>query len=164
MTIHLELLRQKLGRGAVMAVAHVVQAADPPPTDRLMSHVSIISDEIAGSIRWCRVFLRFSRPEELQLEPVSVAAMLQDIVDVVRPQAEQQGIAVELEAHQGVTIQVDRAMVRQALLNLALNAIDAMPNGGVLGVTGSIGGGAAGADRRGRQWRRHQARASGAAF
>jgi two-component system sensor histidine kinase HydH len=58
--------------------------------------------------------------------------LLQDIVDVVRPQAEQQGIVVELEAHHGVGIQVDRAMVRQALLNLALNAIDAMPSGGTL--------------------------------
>ena len=48
------------------------------------------------------------------------------------PQAEQQGIAVEMEAHRGVAIQVDRAMVRQALLNLALNAIDAMPSGGTL--------------------------------
>jgi signal transduction histidine kinase len=132
MTIHLELLRQKLGRGAVMAVATVGGPPEPTPADRLMSHVSIISDEIRRLDQVVQGFLRFSRPEELQLEPVSVAAMLQDIVDVVRPQAEQQGIVVELEAHQGVTIQVDRAMVRQALLNLALNAIDAMPNGGVL--------------------------------
>ena len=74
-------------------------------------------------------FLRFSRPEELQLEPVGVAAMLQDIVDVVQPQAEQGGIAVQMEAHGGLAIQVDRAMVRQALLNLSLNALDAMPAG-----------------------------------
>ncbi len=97
-----------------------------------MSHVSIIGEEIRRLDQVVQGFLRFSRPEELQLEPVSVAALLQDIVDVVRPQAEQQGIVVELEAHQGVAIQVDRAMVRQALLNLALNAIDAMPSGGTL--------------------------------
>ena len=97
-----------------------------------MSHVSIIGEEIRRLDQVVQGFLRFSRPEELQLEPVSVAALLQDIVDVVRPQAEQQGIVVELEAHHGVAIQVDRAMVRQALLNLALNAIDAMPSGGTL--------------------------------
>ena len=132
MTIHLELLRQKLGRRAAVAVAAGPAGPEPPPTDGLMSHVSIIGEEIRRLDQVVQGFLRFSRPEELQLEPVSVAALLQDIVDVVRPQAEQQGIVVELEAHQGVAIQVDRAMVRQALLNLALNAIDAMPSGGTL--------------------------------
>jgi signal transduction histidine kinase len=131
MTIHLELLRQKLGRRATLAQA-AGSASDPVPNDGLMSHVSIIGEEIRRLDQVVQGFLRFSRPEELQLAPVPVAALLQDIVDVVRPQAEQQGILVELEAHHGVGIQVDRAMVRQALLNLALNAIDAMPSGGTL--------------------------------
>jgi len=132
MTIHLELLRQKLGRRAAVAVGAGGGSADPPPTEGLMSHVSIIGEEIRRLDQVVQGFLRFSRPEELQLEPVAVTTLLQDIVDVVKPQAEQQGISVELEAHQGVAIQVDRAMVRQALLNLALNAIDAMPSGGTL--------------------------------
>jgi len=132
MTIHLELLRQKLGRRALAATTAGPGAGGPPPSDGLMSHVSIIGEEIGRLDRVVQGFLRFSRPEELQLEPVSVSALLQDIVDVVRPQAEQQGISVDLAAHRAAAIQVDRAMVRQALLNLALNAIDAMPEGGSL--------------------------------
>ena len=132
MTIHLELLRQKLGRRAAVPVGAGGGGSDSPLPEGLMSHVSIIGEEIRRLDQVVQGFLRFSRPEELQLEPVGVAALLQDIVDVVRPQAEQQGIVVELDAHRGVAIQVDRAMVRQALLNLALNAIDAMPSGGTL--------------------------------
>lgn len=132
MTIHLELLRQKLGRRALAATTAGPGGGGPPPGDGLMSHVSIIGEEIGRLDRVVQGFLRFSRPEELQLEPVSVSALLQDIVDVVRPQAEQQGISVDLAAHRAAAIQVDRAMVRQALLNLALNAIDAMPEGGSL--------------------------------
>jgi signal transduction histidine kinase len=141
MTIHLELLRQKLGRRTPVAVGASAGAlalsgpggtAAPAPIDALMSHVSIIGEEIRRLDHVVQGFLRFSRPEELQVEPVSLHAMLQDITDVVRPQAEQQGIAVQMEALEGVAIQVDRAMVRQALLNLALNAIDAMPSGGTL--------------------------------
>jgi signal transduction histidine kinase len=141
MTIHLELLRQKLGRRAPVAVGASAGALAlsgpggspaPAPVDALMSHVSIIGEEIRRLDHVVQGFLRFSRPEELQVEPVSLHAMLQDITDVVRPQAEQQGIAVQMEALEGVAIQVDRAMVRQALLNLALNAIDAMPSGGTL--------------------------------
>ncbi len=143
MTIHLELLRQKLGRrtpvavaagGGGAAVALSGGSAGPPPVpiEQLMSHVSIIGEEIRRLDQVVQGFLRFSRPEELQLEPVPVLAMLEDIGDVVRPQAEQQGIAVQTEAVEGMAMQVDRAMVRQALLNLALNAIDAMPAGGTL--------------------------------
>ena len=130
MTIHLELLRQKLGR-RVPVTAHLGGDTSPPP-DALMSHVSIIGEEIRRLDDVVQGFLRFSRPEELQLEPVGVAAMLGDIADVVRPQAAQQGIIVEMEAHEGLSIQADRAMVRQALLNLSLNAIDAMASGGRL--------------------------------
>ncbi|BCS35192.1 hypothetical protein TBR22_A44190 [Luteitalea sp. TBR-22] len=133
MTIHLELLRQKLGRRAPIAVAAGgAPPTEPAPTEALMSHVSIIGDEIRRLDHVVQGFLRFSRPEELQLEPVGVLALLQDIVDVVRPQAGQQGIDVEVEGTDAVAVQVDRAMVRQALLNLALNAIDAMPAGGRL--------------------------------
>jgi signal transduction histidine kinase len=138
MTIHLELLRQKLGRrvavseGATAGAAAADGAGRLPLADGTMSHVSIIGEEIRRLDHVVQGFLRFSRPEELQLEPVHVSTLLQDIVDVVRPQAEQQGIAVEMVAHDPVAIQVDRAMVRQALLNLALNAIDAMPTGGSL--------------------------------
>lgn len=102
------------------------------PAEGLMNHVSIIGEEIRRLDQVVQGFLRFSRPEELQLEPVVVAVLLQDVVDVVRPQAEQAGIAVEMEADGHVEIQVDRAMVRQAMLNLALNAMEAMPSGGTL--------------------------------
>ena len=142
MTIHLELLRQKLGRPAPVAVAAGGRigtvalaggsAGTSVPVEQLMSHVSIISEEIRRLDQVVQGFLRFSRPEELQLEPVQIHAMLQDIADVVRPQAEQLGIAVQTEAQPGLSVQVDRAMVRQALLNLAINAIDAMPGGGTL--------------------------------
>lgn len=144
MTIHLELLKQKLGRRTVVTAgvaAGAGAAVAPPPAlpEGLMSHVSIIGDEIRRLDQVVQGFLRFSRPEELQLEPVSVPDLLQDIVDVVRPQAEQQGIAVEQDAQGAPAIQVDRAMVRQALLNLALNAIDAMPSGGTLALHASAG-------------------------
>lgn len=140
MTIHLELLKQKLGRRTPMVVgagsgagsAGGTGVGPAVPAEGLMNHVSIIGEEIRRLDQVVQGFLRFSRPEELQLEPVVVAVLLQDVVDVVRPQAEQAGIAVEMEADGHVEIQVDRAMVRQAMLNLALNAMEAMPSGGTL--------------------------------
>lgn len=130
MTIHLELLRQKLRAGVKPAPG--ADDATPPVLPALMTHVSIIGDEIRRLDHVVQGFLRFSRPEELQLEPVDVTPLVQDVADIVRPQAEQEGIQLVLGVEAALAVQADRPMLRQALLNLALNAIDAMPDGGML--------------------------------
>lgn len=137
MTIHLELLRQKLRAGSARPVgaAATGRGAEPPDTEAsraLMTHVSIIGEEIRRLDHVVQGFLRFSRPEELQLEPVEVAPLIEDVADVVRPQAQQGGTHVTISLESRATVQADRSMLRQALLNLALNAIEAMPDGGTL--------------------------------
>ncbi len=132
MTIHLELLRQKLRAGAGPVEAPGGDATGTPEVPPLMTHVSIIGDEIRRLDHVVQGFLRFSRPEELQLEPVDVIPLIEDVADIVRPQAGQRGIQLALDIETDVEVQADRPMLRQALLNLALNAIDAMPEGGTL--------------------------------
>ncbi len=135
MTIHLELLRQKLRAGLGQPVGAGRPAADAsasPAIPPLMTHVSIIGDEIRRLDHVVQGFLRFSRPEELQLEPVEVTPLIEDVADVVRPQAEQSGAHVSIDIESAAMVQADRPMLRQALLNLALNAIEAMPDGGTL--------------------------------
>lgn len=136
MTIHLELLRQKLRLGMSQPVAAGDRGSaglsDRGSIPALMSHVSIIGDEIRRLDQVVQGFLRFSRPEELQLEPVDVTALMDDVADVVRPQAEQTGTDVVVTVDGQASVQADRPMLRQALLNLALNAIEAMPSGGRL--------------------------------
>lgn len=130
MTIHLELLRKKLPANLPQPVAAGGAGGRDAPA--LMSHVSIIGDEIRRLDHVVQGFLRFSRPEELQLETVAVAPLVEDVAEVVRPQAEQKGIEVVVVMDQPASVQADRPMLRQALLNLALNAIEAMPDGGTL--------------------------------
>jgi signal transduction histidine kinase len=137
MTIHLELLRQKL-QATVRVPASVSSGGSTGPGEgtttlpALMTHVGIIGDEIRRLDQVVQGFLRFSRPEELQLEPVAVKPLLADVADVVRPQAAHAGTQVVTDVQGVVDVQADRPMLRQALLNLALNAIQAMPEGGTL--------------------------------
>jgi signal transduction histidine kinase/HAMP domain-containing protein len=139
MTIHLELLRQKLRMGLSQPVAAGQGDGGGVPErsaiPALMTHVSIIGDEIQRLDQVVQGFLRFSRPEELQLEPVDVSALIDDVADVVRPQAEQAAIEVAVAVDGAYSVQADRPMLRQAMLNLALNAIEAMPDGGRLTFT-----------------------------
>ncbi|MPY87711.1 MAG: HAMP domain-containing protein [Luteitalea sp.] len=129
MTIHLELLKQKL-RASGGELGAEPAAVDVPP---VMPHVSIISMEIRRLDEVVQGFLKFSRPEELLLQPVELHGLLQEVSEVMGPQAHASGVTIVNECEPTLPkVSGDRGMLRQAFLNLALNACQAMPQGGVL--------------------------------
>jgi signal transduction histidine kinase len=77
-------------------------------------------------------FLKFSRPEDLKLQPVALAALLDEVVPIVQPEAERSHVELIVHCGDVPDINGDPAMLRQAFLNLALNAVQAMPDGGSL--------------------------------
>jgi signal transduction histidine kinase len=148
MMIHLELLRQKLsgGRPALRAPARaetaaaagavagaVATVAAPADLTGALDHVSVISNEIKRLDQVLQGFLRFTRPEDLRLQPVDPAALLEEVARVIQGEAPACGVRVEVHAPPTVPdVNGDAGMLRQAILNLALNACQAMPEGGVL--------------------------------
>jgi signal transduction histidine kinase len=139
MTIHLELLKQKWSRQAVAAAVHVAAdrqgraGGEPAPPPDLGKHVDIISSEIQRLDQVLNGFLKFSRPDELKLQPVTLPAIISDIVTSITPEAERLRVTVKHDCPSDLPpINADPGMLRQALLNLALNACQAMPDGGTL--------------------------------
>ena len=119
MTIHLELLRQKLEKGA--------------PTADVRSHADVIGQEIRRLDAVVQGFLKFARPEDMRIERVEVAALAADVVRTVRPEAEAAHVVVDAtSADPSLSVDADPTMLRQALMNLAVNAVQAMPHGGAL--------------------------------
>jgi signal transduction histidine kinase len=151
MMIHLELLRQQfVGRapgrqvsaarapaGALLAAsapstATAVPAAGVIETEQALEHVDVIANEIRRLDEVVQGFLKFSRPEDLKLQPVSLAALLGEIAAIVRPEAERARVELVVTPGDVPDVNGDPAMLRQAFLNLALNACQAMPDGGTL--------------------------------
>jgi signal transduction histidine kinase len=162
MTIHLELLKQKLSGGMAAYAASARHArtseGSTPGTQSpsfgfggggdnhatgnekvmvevpaVMKHVGVIGAEIKRLDEVVQGFLKFSRPEELSLEPVDLSTIVGEVAEVVEPQARDAGVDVVVECPPDLPkISADRTVMRQALLNLALNACQAMPNGGTL--------------------------------
>ena len=145
MTIHLELLRSKLARQPIAAKTDVPGRAfselqgragqavlDAAPPD-VSKHVDIIGKEIKSLDTVLNGFLKFARPDELKLQPLRLSDVISDVMTTIAPEAERMRVTVREECPGDLPeIKADPAMLRQALLNLALNAIQAMPNGGSL--------------------------------
>jgi signal transduction histidine kinase len=147
MTIHLELLKSKLtrvtepvgasaaagGADRALRLATPVAAAAGGNNPDVTRHVEIIAKEIQRLDQVLNGFLRFARPDELKLQPTPLVNIVSDVVTTVAPEAERLKVTVKHDCPPELpAVNADPAMLRQALLNLALNACQAMPDGGTL--------------------------------
>ncbi len=140
MTIHLELVREHLLRlqhssRAPVATVLGLEATDDAAPDMAgaREHLDVIGSEIRRLDEVITGFVRFVRPEELQLDPVNVQAIVAEVIALVEPDARRNGITCRSDTPAGLPeLRADPALLRQALLNLALNGCQSMPEGGRL--------------------------------
>ena len=83
-------------------------------------------------------FLRFARSDEFNLMDVYVNSLIKQVINLAQFQIKNQSIEVELQLTKLPPVRADRAMIQQALLNLILNAVEAMPEGGALTVSSKV--------------------------
>ena len=118
--LHLQLLRNKL------------QQVDPNTT----RHVDIIDSEIHRLDRVVQILVDFTRPRDLHIEDADLRLILDEVSLLAAPDAAQHGVKLVRElpnAH--VPVRVDVDLIKQAILNVVLNGVQAMPDGGTLSIT-----------------------------
>jgi signal transduction histidine kinase len=96
-------------------------------------HVDIIDSEIHRLDRVVQILIDFTRPRDLRLEDTDLRLVLDEVSLLAAPDAAQHGVKIvrELPEH-AIGVKIDTDLIKQAMLNVVLNGVQAMPNGGTL--------------------------------
>ena len=124
-------------RNPLMPMKMLVQAALERGDDAGLKGRSlrIINDEIGRLEQSIQAFLDFARPPVPEKTSVDVNEIAQQVFNLVSGRANQQEVTIQLDLPLNhVVAVVDRTQIRQLILNLLLNSLDELPNGGVIDV------------------------------
>lgn len=106
-----------------------------PEVPEANGEIEVIAQEITRLDRVVRTFLDFTRPLELRTRECDLGCLAAESVELIRPQAELAGIRVETTGlDKPVEVRVDDDLIKQVLMNILSNAMEAMPDGGQLQV------------------------------
>ncbi len=100
------------------------------------SLVGAIRDQVGALDALTEEYLAFARFPRPQFEEDSVNEVVTAVTEFIRPLAARQGITVHLETDPAVpAMAIDRSLLRQAVLNLIKNGLEALSQGGALSIT-----------------------------
>ncbi|WP_263368764.1 sensor histidine kinase [Edaphobacter bradus] len=123
MVVHLELLRSKLAAGGSESF------------NGAQRHVDILTGEMQRLDRVVQTLADFSRPMEVKLREQDLRHVMGTVMELTAAEMQENGVTVTVEAPpEPLMVRVDGELIRQALLNLLLNGMQAMPDGGAMRV------------------------------
>jgi signal transduction histidine kinase len=94
--------------------------------------IGVIEDEIERVNQIINRFLDFARPKEPEFSSVDINQALEQTINLVSGKVKEQNVLLKKELSSLPHIQADREQMKQVFLNLFLNALQAMPEGGRL--------------------------------
>lgn len=123
-SLSIDHIRTRLGAGRAEGTAEA------------MALMANIKDEIHRLNGMIENFLSVGKPLTLNKQDVNVAALVRDVTELARQKALEQGIEIVIDDRaQAVHLQADRVQIKTCLMNVVLNAIQAMPHGGSLRIS-----------------------------
>lgn len=115
MTLHLEVATEKIRTGGAPE-----------------AELEILKREMTRLDRVVKTLLEFHRPVPVKMADSDLGSLTREVAALIQPQAAASNIHVEVRADKPALITCDGDLLRQAVLNVAMNAIEAMPRGGML--------------------------------
>jgi signal transduction histidine kinase len=98
--------------------------------EEYLGRIEKIRGEVQRLNRILSDFLRYMRLPDPELAPTDLSSLVGEVLDFIEPESRRLGVELVREIDPVPQVMADAAQVKQALLNLILNAHDAMPDGG----------------------------------
>jgi two-component system, NtrC family, sensor histidine kinase HydH len=114
----------------VSATVHGLNRSEKDPEKQKM--LEVISSEIMRVDSTISEFINYARPSDPVKDVVLVREVFRSIKTLVATTAHEKNVVVNLAGDSSLKLIIDQAHLRQILLNLSLNAMEAMPEGGHL--------------------------------
>lgn len=120
----------------IETLAESLEQHDDPDSRRLLNKAQMIDRECHRVERILGAFLQFAKAGHIELESRDLSELVRQFVRFFEPEAAECDVTIQTHLAAGLPeVAVDEALMRQVFGNLARNAIEAMPEGGVLAVS-----------------------------
>jgi two-component system, NtrC family, sensor histidine kinase HydH len=91
--------------------------------------LALVREEIRRLDHLLEDFLQFARPRAMGQEPVPMEPLVAQVADLLATDAERRGVRLRLELERGLEARGEESRLREVVMNLVLNALDASPRG-----------------------------------
>lgn len=110
-----------------------LQQSEVPGKRRMLTKIQTIQRECGHLENILSAFLQFARVGELELKETDLNQLVSDFIEFYQPNANEHEIDISPHLASDLpAVELDASLMRQVLMNLALNAEQAMPHGGLL--------------------------------
>lgn len=126
---------------ALLQLSVLERRLDKLPVDSrapCLEPLGLVKDEIRRLDHILEDFLQFARPRELHTHPVEVVPLVGRVADLLEGEAQQRSIRLERKLAKVPMVAGDEGRLRQVIMNLALNALDAAGPGGAITLSTSL--------------------------
>ncbi|MFN0107946.1 MAG: ATP-binding protein [Blastocatellia bacterium] len=121
-----------------LSIDHLREAfapANPAQSGQYKHILTTIKDELARLNQLVTDFLSYGRPAKLKLRELSARTLVEEVRDLVKTKADEQGVKISIESSSDdTTLMADAEQLKTCFSNLMINAVQAMPGGGELDI------------------------------
>jgi signal transduction histidine kinase len=119
-SLQLNVARRKLARGKHQELDPVDIAVEVAENE--MQRLASLVDD----------FLQFARPQPLRLTAIDLRTVIESVLTLTAPEASAKGVALSLLPGSSVVLEIDIERIKQVLLNLVRNALEAVSSSGTI--------------------------------
>ncbi|RII32596.1 PAS domain-containing protein [Clostridium chromiireducens] len=123
---------------AIIKMIEQTMVSELKDNKEVVKELEIIDEEIERANKVIKSLMEFGKPSKNERNLYSLNQVIEDVLIIVNKYTDQHNVEVNLLTSDIPIIELDKEQLKQAFVNLMFNAVDAMPNGGIVNISTEI--------------------------